>query len=324
MKFYMAPMEGMTGYVFRNAYQKYYHDVDRYFTPFLCSVGLSHRELQDVLPEHNRDMDVVPQILTNRAEDFLKIARRMEQFGYERVNLNLGCSSGTVVSKGRGAGFLGMLPELENFLEKIFDQCPLRISIKTRIGVQDPGEWTRLQELYNRFPLDELIVHPRLQKDFYQKPVHLEVFAAVAEQSTARVCYNGEIHSLHDFERFHARFPQVDTVMLGRGIFKRPGLAGACSMFLQDEAAAENEQSRETFEILQDFLAELLCGYRREMGNEKHTLYKMKEVWTYLGQSIPDGARQVRQITKAKTIAEYKIAAREALRSWEEKCCLYN
>ncbi|MBR1854263.1 MAG: tRNA-dihydrouridine synthase family protein [Lachnospiraceae bacterium] len=336
MKFYMAPMEGMTGYVFRNAYQKYYHDVDRYFTPFICSVGLSHRELQDVLPEHNQNIDVVPQILTNRAEEFLAIAKRLEQFGYGTVNLNLGCPSGTVVSKGRGAGFLGSPKELERFLEEVFAKCPLKISVKTRIGVKDSDEWGRLQSIYNQFPLEELIIHPRLQQDFYQKPMKEGIFAVALEQSRAPICYNGELHSVADFERFHQKFPGVDKVMLGRGSFKMPGLAGSCRAVVerhmgesssgerQMSIGEQEEMGTEYFTTLRAFLTELLQGYRQEMGNDKHTLYKMKEVWTYLGQSIPNGARQVKQITKAKTVSEYKIAAGEALRLWEEECCLHN
>lgn len=316
MKFYMAPMEGMTGYVFRNVYHKYYGDVDKYFTPFLCSTGLSHKELHDVMPEHNQGMPVVPQILTDRAEDFLKIAERLKEFGYDTVNLNLGCPSGTVVSKGRGAGFLKDTERLERFLDEIFAGCPLKISVKTRIGVQAPKEWEKLQEIYNRFPLEELIVHPRVQKDFYRHPVRREMFRSVLEQSSMPVCYNGDLHSVTDFREFTAAYPDVDCVMMGRGIFKDPGLVGAC----KNRSVTQEER----FSTLRAMLAELLAEYRREMGSDTHTLYKMKEVWTYLGQSIPGGERLLKEITKVRSISEYKVAAREALRRWEENCCMDN
>ena len=106
MKFYLAPMEGLTGYVFRNAHRECFGEMDRYFTPFLASKKLSSKEKKEVLPENNSGIDVVPQILTNKAEEFIFIVRQLEQRGYTEVNLNLGCPSGTVTSKNRGAGFL--------------------------------------------------------------------------------------------------------------------------------------------------------------------------------------------------------------------------
>ena len=346
----MAPMEGMTGYVFRNAYQKYFGGMDKYFTPFISSVGFNHKERNDVLPEHNVGMCVIPQILTNRAEDFLQIAERLEAYGYDTVNLNLGCPSGTVVSKGRGAGFLGTPEKLEAFLDEIFGKCRLKISVKTRIGVQEPGEWGKLQEIYNRFPMEELIIHPRIQKDFYKHPVRLEVFREALAQSKIPVCYNGDIHSVKDYMEFAAEFPKVDRIMLGRGCFRNPGLADACIQMQRggapgcfgevnpyisepdkagDEAgshapASDMTRDEKWFDTLQDMLAELLCEYRQEMQNDTHTLYKMKEIWTYLGQGIPDGERMLKKITKARSISEYKIAAAEALRRWREICCLYN
>ena len=159
IKYYMAPMEGVTGYVYRNAYAKYYGGIVRYFTPFVANKKLGHREKNDVCPEHNAGMAVVPQILTNRAEDFLAIAEILREYGYDTVNLNLGCPSGTVAARGRGAGFLAMPDELDHFLEEIFEKCPLRISIKTRIGKENPAEWERLLAIYEKYPLEELIVH---------------------------------------------------------------------------------------------------------------------------------------------------------------------
>ena len=169
MKFYLAPMEGLTGFVFRNAYQKHFGNIDTYFTPFINNKKMNYKEIKDILPEHNEGMHVVPQILTNRAEDFLAIAKELGNYGYESVNLNLGCPSGTVVAKHRGAGFLAVPEELDHFLEEIFAECPLRISVKTRVGVNDAGEWEHLLSIYEKYPMEELIIHPRVQKDFYMR-----------------------------------------------------------------------------------------------------------------------------------------------------------
>ena len=176
MQIYLAPMEGITTYIYRNALAKYYGGVDKYFTPFLANRNLNHKELKDVLPEHNPGLQLVPQILANRAEDFLEITKRLEEFGYGQVNLNLGCPSGTVVARKRGAGFLSVPDQLDNFLEEIFSKSPLPISIKTRIGTEQVEEWEKILSIYRKYPLAELIIHTRLQKEFYQGETHPEAY----------------------------------------------------------------------------------------------------------------------------------------------------
>ncbi len=308
MKFYLAPMESMTGYVFRNAYHKYFHNVDKYFTPFITSTGLSHKELNDILPEHNEGMLVVPQILTNKVEDFLTIAGKLQNFGYETVNLNLGCPSGTVVAKKRGAGQLADTMELDRFLDGIFSKCPVKISVKTRIGMQDETEWDALQEIFNKYPFEEIIVHPRLQQDFYKNPVHYDVFDKAFHSLKAPVCYNGDIHGVEHYNLFVSRFPAVDTIMLGRGIFMNPGL-------VDEICAGRKGVSKDTLRAFHD---EILEGYIKIMSGDKNTLYKMKEIWVYLGTYFEnrddiDSERVLKKIRKANSIAEYKMLVRSLL-----------
>ena len=198
MRRYAAPMEGITGYVYRNAHHRVFGGVDRYFTPFLSpgkKRGLRSRELNDVLPEHNEGVPVVPQILTNDWEDFLHTAEILREFGYEEVNLNLGCPSGTVAAKKRGAGFLGYPEELDLFLGRIFDGTDMGISVKTRIGVERPEEFERLLAIYRKYPLRELIVHPRVLRDGYGNTPNLPAFLQALEDSPFPVCYNGDLFS---------------------------------------------------------------------------------------------------------------------------------
>ena len=160
MQFYLAPMEGLTGYVYRSAYHKYFPAADRYFTPFITNKKMSSRERNDILPEHNEGMTVLPQILTNQAEDFLSLTKELKEYGYDTVNLNLGCPSGTVVAKRRGSGLLAWPHTLDAFLDEIFSSCDCRISIKTRLGTTDTDEWETLLAIYDKYPLEELIIHP--------------------------------------------------------------------------------------------------------------------------------------------------------------------
>jgi tRNA-dihydrouridine synthase len=299
MNYDFAPMEGITTFVYRNTFEKYYGGIDRYYTPFLSSKHLSSREKNEVLPEHNAGIRLIPQILTNRSDEFLAIAKTLRDYGYDTVNLNLGCPSGTVVSKHRGSGFLAVLPELEQFLDEIFSECPLQISVKTRIGISDTSEWEDILNIYEKFPIQELIVHTRLQQDFYKRPCHPDAFPA-AHRLGIPLCYNGDIDSVEALALVRDLDPSIDRVMIGRGLIGNPELLEE----LEGVPARDKER-------LASFLNDLMEGYIREMsGSDRNTLYKMKEIWVYLGSLFPGADRHMKKIKKANRLSEYETAVR--------------
>lgn len=302
-KFYLAPMEGLTGYVYRNAHRECFGNLDRYFTPFLASKKLSSKEKNEVLPEHNLNMEVVPQILTNKPGEFLAIAKQLEQRGYTTVNLNLGCPSGTVTAKNRGSGFLKVTDELQAFLEEIFKTCPLAISIKTRIGAYHTEEFEQLIEIYNQFPLEELIIHPRLMTEFYQGTPHIEEFALAVNKSVHSLCYNGDINTVEDYNRITELFPNVDKIMLGRGLLANPGLVNEI-----------NGGSRIFAEELARFHEILYKGYKEAINDERNTLFKMKELWVFMGGFFDDNDRAMKEIRKSQNFMEYEIAVRNVMK----------
>lgn len=298
MNFYFAPMEGITGYIYRNAHHRYFPGMDQYFTPFIQpnqNQCLNSKELNDVLPEHNKDVRLVPQILTNDAALFINTSKKLQQMGYNEVNLNLGCPSKTVVTKLRGSGFLGEPELLRTFFEKIFSHLDLQISVKTRIGLSDPEEFCDLLEIYNDFPIKELTIHPRLQTDYYKNTPNLEIFAQACRQSKNPLCYNGDLFTLPSIEQFSGRFPSVDSVMIGRGLLVNPALV------MQKKTGALPDKER-----LRAFHDEIYIGYQSTMSGGKNVLFKMKELWFYLIHSFADSEKYAKKIKKAEKLTAYE------------------
>ena len=249
MKLYLAPLEGITNHIYRKALYECFGGFDKYFIPFIRAkqnLNFSGREKKDIDPENNQGMYAVPQILTRNADDFLRTASQLAGLGYREINLNLGCPSETVVTKGCGAGFLDRPDELERFLNHIFANTDLKISIKTRLGMDDAEEFEDLLEIYNRFPLEELIVHPRVQKDFYKNVPNLEAFEYAVQKSKNPLCYNGDIFSAEDFAKVQERFSSVDCFMMGRGVLALPSLARE----IRGGKAADKEEIRKFHDIV--------------------------------------------------------------------------
>ena len=234
--------------------------------------------------------------MTKNAEDFLWAAQKCLDRGYREVNLNLGCPSGTVFSKGKGSGMLRDPGELERFLDCVYARSPLPISLKTRLGVDDPQEFIRLLDIYNRYPVKLLIVHPRVRKDFYEGPVQMELFQYALNRSRNPLCYNGNLTTRNQLDAFSKTFPGVSSVMVGRGLIGNPALLCA------QNAAPDT---------LEQFCYELLDQYIEAFGGSRNAMCRLKENWRYLLCLFRNTEKLGKQLRKTTDIAQYRAITHE-------------
>lgn len=300
MKYYFAPLEGISGYIYRNAYEKFFpNNIDKYFTPFIVpnqSKSLKTKEFRDVLPENNNGLNIVPQILTNDSKGFIETCKKLKQLGYDEVNLNLGCPSGTVVSKFRGSGFLAKREELDNFLDEIFKIQDMKISIKTRLGVDSADEFYEIMKIYNKYPMEELIIHPRTRQDFYGNKPNMEMFKDALKSSKNTICYNGDIFSVKDYEKFIEECPSVDRIMIGRGSLANPGLINE----IKGKGVVDKN-------ILKEFHDEVCMGYKEILSGDINVLFRMKELWSYMIGMFEDSEKVAKKIKKERMLSEYNV-----------------
>ena len=305
-----APLEGVTDALYRRTHRAFYPGIDRYYTPFISPTQnrrFTPRELRELSADNNRGVPLVPQLLGKNAGDFLWALGALADMGYEEVNLNLGCPSGTVTAKGKGAGFLAHPDALSAFLDEVFSKTPVRISIKTRLGLSDPSEFPRLLEIFSRYPVCRLIVHPRTGAELYRGSVHLDAFALAAENAAAPLCYNGDIFSVSDFQRFAAAFPQIHTVMLGRGLVSDPALA---------VKLRGGEGDKKTLKAFHEALCE---GYPALFGSTSSATHRMKAIWAYMLGNFRDGEAFRKKIIKAKRWEDFRAVTEDIFQTLELK-----
>ena len=310
-------MEGITGYVYRNAISDFYgRGVSRYFSPFVTYHPkriLNTHERMDLCPENNKKITLIPQILTNNTDEFFEITHFLkEEYGYSEVDLNMGCPSGTVVSKGRGAGFLADPDGLEKFLYEIFEHTEMKVSVKTRIGYSDRSEFPELMRIYSQFPLSELIIHPRLRTDLYNGSPDVDLFMQSFSYGDYPICYNGDIDSREKYDslvtKIHsaagedAGIQRLSAVMCGRGMIARP--------YLIEELSGESDDvASEDVHRLRDFHDRIIADYMEAYdGDGLLTLKKMKEIWTYMRADFPGCDRQLKELFKARDMSHYNAA----------------
>lgn len=302
MRMDFAPLDGITKVVFRRVWDRHFGGADRYFIPFISPASehiMTNRDRRELDPAENAGLPLVPQVMTRRAEDFLWAADVLAELGYREVNLNLGCPSGTVTAKGKGSGFLARREELERFFDAVFAQVKMPVSVKTRLGILEPEEFEPLLELYNRYPIACLTIHPRVQKQFYKGTVHLQQFAQAMEKSKNPVCYNGDLKTVEDVEHIQSCFPALESVMIGRGAVADPALLRK----LRGGSAATRDE-------LEAFLQELHAEYLAFYGQSAQAAQRMKEVWFYLIHLFEGGERIDKKMRRTRN--PHEVAALQA------------
>ena len=337
MQIYMAPMEGITDYVYRNTFEKLFGGVDKYFTPFITPTSVKKfqtKELDNIDPEKNDVNRVVPQILTNNPDHFMWAAEEIKARGFREVNLNLGCPSGTVVAKRKGSGLLRYTDELEEFLKAVFDGCDkigMKLSLKTRLGLDNPDEFYEILDIYNRFPIYELTVHPRIRKDFYREPIRPEYFDYAYNNSVNPLVYNGDLTTISDILSCLEKFPKVDSVMIGRGLLSDPGFPAAAKRMIltrkdSNSDSVINAVTNKAISIKPEYSSTDISGYQTEinrlfefhdillekfrerLSGDNPVLYHMKDVFTYMSVRFKDDERLVKNVLRSKKLSEYQTA----------------
>ncbi len=299
MRYYFAPMEGVTDSIYRRLHHKHFSGVDRYYMPFLSPTihrSLTHKEDRELPLADSVDFTAVPQILTKVPEDFLWAAQVCADRGYQEVNLNVGCPSCTVVSKGKGSGMLRSPEELDRFFDSVFAASPLPISVKTRLGVENPDEFPALLEVFNRYPITELTVHPRVRKDFYKEPVREEWFQYAYENSRNPLCYNGNLCTKVQMETVAARYPKAEALMIGRALIGDPGLL------------SENGTTQEALKAFHD---ELMEEYIVAFGSARNAMFRLKENWGFLHLRFENTEKLWKKLRKTTDIDEYRSITNE-------------
>ena len=299
MRYYFAPLEGVTDSVYRRLHHQFFGGADRYYMPFFSPAVhrcLSHKEDRELPRADSVPFSAVPQVLTKIPGDFLWAAEVCQDRGYDEVNLNIGCPSGTVVAKGKGAGMLADPVALDRFFDEIFAASPISVSVKTRLGIADPDEFPGLLEVFNRYPIRELTVHPRVRRQFYNGDVEIDMFRYAVKNSKNPLCYNGNLNSRADCAAFSAAFPEIEAVMLGRGLVADPG------MLLPEGTEIDT---------LRQFHDALLEEYLTVFGGSRNAMFRLKENWSFLFTRFADCEKLQKRLRKTTDLNEYRAITAE-------------
>ncbi len=349
---YFAPLEGITTTTYRRVHRRHFNGIDKYFSPFIVASdtrSFRKREKREFFPFES---GLVPQILTARPEDFVWAAKKLSATGYTEVNLNLGCPSGTVVSKNKGAGLLKDPDDLRRFFEEVFNSPDLPgISIKTRIGFDDRSEVNVLAKIFADYPFSEIIVHPRVRQDFYDNEPDIDAFKIVCGKASCPVCYNGDIWDISSFQKITEEIPATDRFMIGRGLIADPMFAEDLQSFFSLPATAFSDgaldisspaSSAGTLDTtvpafsagtvasydsglpgfdpsrnkrILSFLTDLRSEYKSELSGDRDVLFKLKEIWSYMGRKYcPEGCEKLlKTIRRTSSLSEYAVAERQLL-----------
>ncbi|MEE0484752.1 MAG: tRNA-dihydrouridine synthase family protein [Faecalibacterium sp.] len=311
MNYYAAPMEGLTDRIWRQTHQRWFGTPEapvRYYAPFLSPPEnrvLIKKKMAELEPAANPGVQVIPQLLAKDGELAAWMIGELRRMGYTEVNLNFGCPSGTVTAKGKGSGMLRDPQKLDAFLDAVFSQAGGPVSVKTRLGVARAEEFGEILDVYNKYPLCELTIHPRVMKQLYRGQADREAFAACLPACTVPVCYNGDVTTVDDLRALEAAFPGLSGIMVGRGLIADPALLR--------KAVGGPAASREE---LRGYHDELYHGYTEAFGMASCAVSRMKAHWFYLIHLFDGADALEKPLRKAREGWEYETVVNQIFACW--------
>ena len=312
MQIYLAPLQGLTDWIFRESFCQHIAQFDKTFTPFVRVQGgdfYRPSQCKDLLPTHNNFQKPLPQFLGNTAESFKRFEELCLEHGYTEANINMGCPYPMVTGKRMGAGLLAHPTEVAKLLEGIFAETKLKISIKTRLGLENSSDFKPLISIFNSFSLEELIIHPRIGKQQYKGEVDLSAFAEYTPQLKHTVCYNGDILTMADIEKVQTLVPQIDRFMIGRGILQNP--------FLLAEIRKQELTQAERVKMLRNFHISIIEYCKQKYSGDLHLLKRFEELWEYHAKGFENGHKIYKMVKKSKTLAQYEAVIFKAINELE-------
>lgn len=306
---YSSPLQGFTDFRFRNAFQQFFGGIDQYIAPYIRVNGkleIKPASERDILPANNNSLDLVPQIITKDADEFLFVARYVQKLGYKELNWNLGCPHPMIAKRGMGSGLLSMPGKIAEILSRVSAETDLQISVKMRLGYESSQEIFHVLPVLERYRLANITIHPRIGKQLYKGEVDLKAFQECLGQSSHKIFYNGDITSVQSFREMKDRFPSINHWMIGRGLIADP--------FLPAMIRADNPAYPENrYEVFSAFHDGLFSSYEEALSGRKHLLMKMDSFWGFFIQSFPHSPKGLKKIKKAQSLSVYREAVKQII-----------
>lgn len=297
-KLWLAPLHGITSRTFRNTLCRHFGGIDFFMSPFLPvqSAGKFRPKVwQDIIPENNTALPLTPQLMGNQPQQFVDTMKMLhEQFGYEHFNINIGCPSSPVVRHTRGCGLMPHPDIVEQMVATITKETPFQVSLKMRLGLHHPDEGRALLQRLNPYPLDFLVIHPRLGDELYEGKPHWDIFEEFCCITRHKIVYSGDIFTKEDYLTLSERFPNVNTWMFGRGMLQNP--------FLAEEVKNQKVGDKKSrFLAFYQDLAQSLLPFRGESG----TLANLKELWHYFALFSQVPAEDLQKMLRINNLQEF-------------------
>ena len=302
-----SPLQGFTDFRFRNAFHKYFGGIDTFYSPYIKLNGklvIKGSYERDILPENNTTLEVIPQIITSDADEFLFVAKYVQELGYKELNWNLGCPYPMVAKCGMGSGLIKNTDQIEHILKRVHNETDIIVSMKMRMGYENPTEILDVFPILDQYPIKNIAIHARIGKQLYKGGVDLDSFQNCLAHTKHKLYYNGDITSVAKFQEMQKRFPSIDHFMIGRGLIADPFLP---SMIKNNTT----EYPKNRFEIFEAFHDTIYQEYDAYLSGPTLIRMKMLGFWEYFSESFSNPQKTYKKIKKAGNSKNYEIVVKE-------------
>jgi len=298
MQISLAPMQGYTDAVFRSAISRI-GGIDIFYAPYMKIENgeIRTKYLNDISRLNNVGINLVPQVLTNKAEELIRAAETASDLGYGELNWNLGCPYPMATKRRLGAGLLPYPEIISEILDAFEGRTGIKLSVKMRLGLNSDDEIWKVIDVLNKHKISEIILHPRIAKQMYKGEADKSILPSVILQSAHPVAYNGDIRKHSDAQQLISDNPQLSHFMIGRGLLFNPLLAKE----IKGEPADVFQRRSNLHKLATDVAQHQLV----RLQGEAHFVQKMTTYWEYWSHMFVNQHKVLKTVKKCRSVAEY-------------------
>lgn len=310
MKLSLAPMQGFSDLIYRSTLS-HIGGVDVFYAPYIRveNGAVKAKSLADIAPDANAGLTVVPQVLTNSADEFLLVADTISQMGYTELNWNLGCPFPMVAKRRLGAGLLPYPDTINSILTTVEVRCRIDLSVKMRLGYMSADEVWPVLDVLNQHKIKEIIVHPRIGKQMYNGVADSSILPEIVEKSAHPVAYNGDITTTEQAHSLLEKNPNITHLMIGRGLLSNPFLANQIKGVEPNAFIKRNQ--------LMNFVGTIAEHQFDRLQGAGHFIQKMTTYWEYWSQMFDDAHRAFKTVKKCRSVEEYTDKVQDIVLGWK-------
>lgn len=316
----LAPMYNVTTTPFRR-FCRHFYNLGLVMIPMIHTDRLikNLKSIEYKFLKIEQENPISVQLVGNNADSFKEAATILESYDFDMIDINAGCPSEKSDETQHGAFLLRDLHNLKKIIKSTLKYSSKEVSLKIRIGLEDPLKLKELKNAIGDLDLSFITVHGRTVKGrFDRSELNLEFIKNLKHEISIPIIANGDINS-PEFAKHVLTYTNVDGIMIGRGCIGDPLIFERISNHLSKSEYSPFINSIGMMESNISLYEKILDHYLEEinlpMDKQEYKFRELRRNSIWLTKGIKSAVNLRNKLNQVKNMVQLRDFYKETFQS---------